>query len=315
MKTFAPICLFTYNRLSETQQTVAALQKNDFAPLSDLFIFSDAAKELSSLDKVMAVRDFIKSIDGFKSVSIFEASKNKGLANAIIDGVSRIITEYGKVIVLEDDLITRPNFLEFMNQGLHYYEKEKKIQSVNGFSLNIESAMDSVYFQQRPFPWGWATWEDRWDISLFDKESLKEIIKNDQSILKKFKNHCGEDVARMLLNSIHNRNDSWYIRWVFNHFTSNKFSVYPLCSLVSNIGFGNEGTHCKGINPYKSSKKGSEDEVLNFIDYKKTKKKITQDFLRYFTKKYRLLIRFQLLRSREGRALVKKEIKSKVFGV
>lgn len=315
MNKYAPICLFTYNRLSETQQTIAALQKNELAKESDLFIFSDAAKNASGVAKVTAVRKSLKGINGFKSVTVFEAIKNKGLATSIIDGVSQIINDYGKVIVLEDDLITSPHFLTFMNRALDFYDIEKKIQSVNGYSLKVESCTSDVYFQQRPFPWGWATWKDRWDVSLFDKEELKKSVNTALGILKEFKRKCGDDSASMLLNSIYDRNDSWYIRWSFNHFRSNRFSVYPFYSLVNNIGFGEEGTHCNGINPYKSKKNPSGDSLFNLVKFKEPEKVISLEFLRYFSKKYRLQIRFHLLRTNVGRGLLKDEFKSKVFGL
>lgn len=117
---FAPILLFTYNRLSETKQTVEALQKNYLASQSKLFIFSDGAKNFRDVQKVKDVREYIGSIDGFKSVKVFESTENKGLANSIIIGVTKIITEYGRVIILEDDLISTPNFLNFMNEALSF---------------------------------------------------------------------------------------------------------------------------------------------------------------------------------------------------
>ena len=311
----APICLFTYNRCSETQQTVKALQNNKLAKESDLFVFSDAAKDTGSPEKVKAVRDYLKSIAGFRSVTIFEATSNKGLANSIIDGVSQVVNEFGKVIVLEDDLITRPDFLNFMNQALSFYEDSKIIQSVNGYSLALKSATATGYFQKRPFPWGWATWKDRWDVQLFEKEPLKELLKADSQLLKQFKRLCGDDVSQMFLNSIHGVNDSWYVRWTFNHFKSGRFSVYPLHSFVSNIGFGEEGTHCKGINPYKSKKSSGLNDHFVFIDFKCPEKKLTQEFLRFFSKKHRLLVRVRLLSTSTGRAAVRDDIKSKIFSL
>ncbi|WP_141089548.1 glycosyltransferase, partial [Campylobacter concisus] len=100
----APIVLFVYNRLDHTKQTIEALQKNEISNKSDLFIYSDAAKNEESKQKVADVREYIKSINGFKNITIIEREKNYGLANSIIDGVTKIVNEYGKVIVLEDDL-------------------------------------------------------------------------------------------------------------------------------------------------------------------------------------------------------------------
>lgn len=111
----APITLFVYNRPDHTNKTIEALKKNKFAKESELFIFSDGPKKQEDASKVKEVRKYLKTIDGFNDVFIKESEKNKGLANSIISGVTEVINKYRKVIVLEDDLITSPVFLEYMN--------------------------------------------------------------------------------------------------------------------------------------------------------------------------------------------------------
>ena len=92
----SPIVMFVYNRPWHTQKTIEALQNNELASESDLFIFSDGAKNATSFKSVNAVRDYIYSITGFKSIQIIERDQNLGLANSIIDGVKGISDEYGK---------------------------------------------------------------------------------------------------------------------------------------------------------------------------------------------------------------------------
>ena len=121
-KKLAPIVLFVYNRLNHTRQTLEALQKNDLASKSELIIYSDSAKNKNDLDKVAKVREYIKNIDGFKKIIIRKAKKNIGLANSIINGVTKVVNEYGKIIVLEDDLMTSRFFLRFMNEALVAYK-------------------------------------------------------------------------------------------------------------------------------------------------------------------------------------------------
>lgn len=113
----APICLFTYNRLEKTKQTINALKKNFLANQSHLIIFSDGAKDYKTKHEVNSVRRFLYTIDGFKSVEIIESPINQGLGESITNGVTKVIDNYGKVIVLEDDLYTTPNFLDYMNQA------------------------------------------------------------------------------------------------------------------------------------------------------------------------------------------------------
>lgn len=308
----APICLFTYNRLNETRQTVEALKRNFLASSSELFVFSDGPKNEANIVKVEEVRQYLRSIRGFKNITIKESPENKGLANSIINGVSLIIEKYEKVIVLEDDLISQPNFLNFMNQTLDFYNQEKRIQSINGYSLKLEEKTSDVYFQVRPFPWGWATWADRWNKSAFNKQNLKAIIESDRSILTKFKKSCGDDISKMLVNSISNKNDSWYVRWTFDHFRNNKYSLFPQYSFIKNIGHSSNGTHCKGINTYFSIPANDQKIEFDFLDFQPPKRKLQKDFLRYFTIRHKLKVRIELLTSVDGRRQVIEEFKLKI---
>ncbi len=308
----APVCLFTYNRLFETQLTIDALKKNKLAQDTELFIFSDHAKKDDSSNKVEAVRQYLYTIDGFKSVKIIESPLNKGLANSIISGVSQVIQKYKKVIVLEDDLITTPNFLNFMNQALDYYSNNRNIQSISAYTLRIKSNNDEVNFQKRPGSWGWATWEDRWAGATFDKQTIQHQIIQNKNILKKFGMACGADMPKMLIDSINDKNDSWYVRWAFDQFMNDKYSVYPAKSYVQNIGFSSNGTHCKGINSYYSELIDSNKTQTAFLNFKTPDMKATREFLYYFTKQHKIKLRISLLKSEEGRKLVFREIKIKL---
>ncbi|CAM3572678.1 glycosyltransferase [Zobellia roscoffensis] len=311
----APICLFTYNRLAETKETVEALKKNLLASESHLLVFSDGAKNEQAQEKIKGVRQYLKTIEGFKSIQIFEASENKGLANSIISGVTNALEQYGKVIVLEDDLTTAPNFLNFMNQALDYYETIDVVQSINGFSPEIKKQnMFDVFYHTRTFPWGWATWKDRWDADIFSKEKIKKEISEDKTILMNLQNTCGSDITKMLLDSINDKNDSWYVRWVYAHFRKQTVGVYPKYALVNNSGFNENGTHCKAINPYKSvNDTDFRNKVqFNFNSQVRIDPIINKQFLRYFSKEYRVLIRLKLLLEKGGLKILLDDIKSKI---
>lgn len=126
MQNLAPIALFVYNRPDHTRRTLQYLKQNRLAKQSLLFIFSDAAKDESQKEMVEEVRDIISSVDGFKHVEIVKRRKNLGLANSIIDGVTRLTEEFGNVIVFEDDLISSEHTLKYFNDALKRYEKEGK---------------------------------------------------------------------------------------------------------------------------------------------------------------------------------------------
>jgi glycosyl transferase family 2 len=248
----APICLFTYNRLSETQQTIEALKNNFLASESELFIFSDGAKNESSKLKVDEVRKHVRSVSGFKSVSVIESDKNKGLARSIISGVSEVIEKFGKVIVVEDDLITSRNFLQFMNESLSRFQKVDQIFSVSGFSVRINVPVNypyDAYFWGRAHSWGWATWLDRWktiDWEFSDFDSFK----SDKQRQKEF-NRYGSDLTKMLVSAQTGKVDSWYVRFTYNQFLQKRLTVYPVLSKVINNGFMEGATHTNSYNRIK----------------------------------------------------------------
>ncbi|MFB6341501.1 glycosyltransferase family 2 protein [Saccharicrinis sp. FJH62] len=308
----APVCFFTYKRLSETKLAIDALKNNYLSEKTDIYIYSDGPKYEVDSSKVDSIREYLKTITGFKSVTINNSETNLGLAGSIINGVSDVLMKYERVIVLEDDLITSPNFLNFMNQALDRYKNQDNIQTVCGFSVAIDHYSDDVYFQRRPFSWGWATWKDYWNTSIFDKKEIKEQLQNNISLIDGFKHFCGDNLGKMLLGSLDNKNDSWFVRWAFNQFLEKRYSVIPSKSLIRNIGFGIDGTHCKGINPYTSFYADPEQTNFNLIPFSEPDENLTKDFLHYFTLRHKVALRLKLLKHKEGRDLVFDEIRQKL---
>lgn len=271
MRKFAPVALFVYNRVDHTVKTLDYLKKNKFASETELFIYSDAAKTIEQEEKVLKVRESILDLEGFKSVKVIKAQKNKGLANSIIDGVSELIDKYGRVIVLEDDILTSPQFLQFMNDALDFYEKITDIWSISGYSfpINIPNTYkSSVYFGYRASSWGWATWKDRWDTIDWKISDFNSYKFN----LLKIHHFCkgGNDLDKMLRYQMSGKIDSWAVRWCYNQAFQNKYTIYPLKSLVTNIGTDGSGTHCD------SSSKRFNVDLYEKLDYE-FEEKVTLD--------------------------------------
>lgn len=247
----APIVIFTFNRIDHTKKTLSALAKNELASQSELYIFSDGPRNLEEKIKVDEVRRYLESIEGFKNITIIKAETNKGLAKSVIDGVTEIINKYGRVIVLEDDLITSPKFITYMNKALELYDKRRDIWSISGYTPNIDiptGYSDSVYLIRRGASWGWATWKDRWVLNDWQISDYKEFKRNKDQV-KKF-NIAGSDMAPMLEDQMKGRINSWAIRWGYNQYRHDKWTVYPISSFVNNIGNDLSGTHTAATTKY-----------------------------------------------------------------
>ncbi len=244
-KSFAPIVLFVYNRPAHVRQTVQALRENDIANESELFIYSDGPKDdPHSKAKVADVRNFIKTITGFRTITIVASEQNKGLADSIIQGVTEIVSLYGRVIVLEDDLVVAPCFLRFMNEALDEYESVPQVMQISGhmFAVKIKAETDAVFL---PFvtSWGWASWKRAWDH--FDPSmSGYEKIKHDTQLRYRFDLEGAYNYFAMLEGQLHGKVDSWAIRWYLSVFLKNGLTLYPITSFIRNIGFDGSGTHC-----------------------------------------------------------------------
>ncbi len=242
----APIVLFVYSRLNLTMQTVEALKKNKLADQSDLFIFSDGPKDEDTEQKVKEVREYIREIKGFKTLNICERKENFGLANSIITGVTDIINKSGKIIVLEDDIITSEDFLLYMNKALNFYENQKNVFSITGYSFtsnNRSGKLDDYYFIKMGDCWSWATWADRWKY--FDKDATGwEELKYNKKLRYEFNFSNSYNYYNMLKSQMENSINSWAIRWYWSVFRQGGLTLYPQKSLIKNIGLDGSGVHC-----------------------------------------------------------------------
>ena len=239
----APIVLFVYNRLWHTKQTVDSLRVNELANKSELIVVSDGAKNKNEEINVEAVRNYIKSISGFKSVQIIKRIKNYGLAQNIITGVTEVVDEYGKVIVLEDDLVTSRYFLSYMNDALNVYEKSEGVISIHGYMYPVKKRLTETFFIKGADCWGWATWKRGWDLFNRDGTALLNQIKvqKKESVFDFEKSY---PYMKMLQDQTEGKNNSWAVRWYASAFLSDKLTLYPRQTLVKNIGFDGSGTHC-----------------------------------------------------------------------
>jgi hypothetical protein len=238
--TLAPITLFVYNRPGHTRQTVEALQKNALAKDSELFIFSDAPKSEEQSKSVREVREYIRQIAGFKSVTIIEREANYGLARSIIEGVSRLCGEYGRVIVLEDDLVASPYFLQFMNDALNMYEHDDRVMHISGSTYPIEPMEDETFFLRIPLCWGWATWDRAWRH--FSK-SDDLMLKFDQAMRREFSFNNSYHYWEQFESNSRGLINTWFVYWYAALFLRGGLALFPGKSLVRNIGMDGSGVH------------------------------------------------------------------------
>lgn len=245
----APIAFFAYRRPAHAKASLEALSKCEGAKESELYIFSDGAKDGNDRKSVEEVRELIAGRKWCGRVNIIERERNLGLAASIISGVTELCEKYGRAIVLEDDLVVSPQFLNYMNDALNIYQSTPEVMHISGYILPIKAKLPETFFYRATTCWGWATWKRAWDSFEPDpKKLLDEIVA--KGLLEEFDVKGSTGFSETLKANAEGRMKTWAIRWYASVFLKGGLCLHPGESLVSNIGLDGSGVHCGKSNDY-----------------------------------------------------------------
>lgn len=248
----APIALFVYNRPDHTLRTLEALSNNKLSDRSHLIIYCDGPKNSAGQDEansVNAVRKLVSKFHWPGTKEIYEEPFNKGLSNSVIDGITATVTKYGKVIVIEDDIVTSPGFITYMNDALKLYEQDKQVMSVTGYCFPCGHKKDTFLIKAGTSTWAWGTWYDSWKLFNSNAQELLDNI-NSKSLSYQFNFKNSYDYHGMLQKQVNGHIDSWGIRWYASVLLNEGYGLWPGQSLANNIGHDNSGSHCTTENRY-----------------------------------------------------------------
>ena len=290
----APIVFFAYNRPDHTRKSLLALSENTLAPDSKLYIFCDGTPKGTSEENIKnnnLVKAVLREKKWCGKVEIIESSFNKGLAKSVIEGVEEVLNKHGKIIVLEDDLMTSTYFLEYMNKGLDLYENDSKVAQISGFTYAPPSLLDtkSTFFLPLTTTWGWATWKRVWDNCDFDCLDYT-LLKEDKKLTYQFNYNGSYNYKKMFIQQMEsNKVSSWGIRFYWNVFKQQSVVLYPEKSLVRNIGWDNSGKHNDSYEIFPMPEWDKNYRVLNYPshnDLNGEKLNITMTYLKKRTSMY-----------------------------
>jgi Glycosyl transferase family 2 len=276
-----PVVLFVYNRPEHTLKVLEALKQNN---IEKLYIFSDGPKLEADLEKVKKVRDIVSNIN-WCNVEYEFAEKNRGLADSIIYGVSKVFNVgYDKLVVLEDDCVPSPNFMKFMREAFDFYEDYDNVMHISGFGLPLKKHTKSdVYFTPYPCSWGWGTWRKYWEsCNFYQYENYKFLLQN-ESMRRKF-NYAGEAFSEFLEMQLKGQINSWLIRWYFHLFQNNGLAVWSYNSYINNKGFDGSGVHSNKIDRFNQKLVSHKDdnEKIVFEENVVVNEVLIKEFRRYF---------------------------------
>ena len=251
----APIVLFVYKRPGHAKQTLESLGNNVLADQSELYIYADGPKSDATpedIQNINSTKQVIREKQWCKTVTIFESKNNKGLANSIIAGVTDIVNKYGKIIVIEEDVLLSPYFLKFMNDALETYKNNQKVLSIGSWNYFITSQkITKNFFLRYPDSIAWGTFDRAWKLFEEDGIVLLNKLKKNKKLLK----YLNTDGAmpyfeEMLCKQIDHKIDSWAIRWTGTAALHQMLTFFPRSTLSKHIGFGEGASHEDSDNDY-----------------------------------------------------------------
>ena len=238
---YAPIVICPYNRYDALKQVIEALKKNTLAAESALFLFSDAPYIPQHTAAVQKVRDYLYTITGFKHVFVIERPTNYGPILNYDDAFQKILDRYDRYINIEDDIITSPYFLQYMNDALECYKDNPEVMAISAYKpYKLEKLYSDVFFLQYFQPWGNAMWK-KWRVaalSLNAAEVMAELQR--KSLLKKFNiySSCIISNQRLLQMTIDKKINAKDVVISANILNQGKYVVFPVESMSNCIGLG-----------------------------------------------------------------------------
>ncbi|MBQ0958342.1 hypothetical protein KAK06_05175 [Ideonella sp. 4Y11] len=243
----APVAVMAYRRPQHLDATLQALLLCPEAADSDIHVFVDGPKGEADRAEVQATRDVARRLLGERATYHF-AQTNQGLARSIIGAVTSLSAAYGRVIVLEDDIVVAPITLTYLNAALARYQDDPRVMQVSAHMFDNVPWADGDPALMLPFTtsWGWATWERAW--RQFDPLAIGwEGLATDKALRRSFNLSGVYDFASMLERQMRGLRDSWAIRWYWSVYRAGGMVLYPPRSLVSNTGFDGSGTHGRAL--------------------------------------------------------------------
>ena len=303
MSHIAPVAIFCYVRLDHLKRTINALLANDLAKETDAYIFSDGARSEKDIPVVNELREYLKTIEGFKSIKIVERPQNVGLNNNIQGGISEVLENNDRVIVIEDDIVTSPYFLKYVNDGLEKYQDNPKVGAIQGYQYPIDTkGLPQTVFKLGCSCWGWATWKRAWILFEDDGKRLLETLKKQGKgpLMSKLFEQC-------LISQAEGKAQAWDVCWAASLMAQDMVSLTPTKSMTQNIGCDNSGTQCTTVDEDSYTVDLCDYEITEFNEVVEDNKIVRQKILDFFKDREERIKIFEKEERQERRKLRRKK--------
>jgi len=287
----APVVLFVYKRIDHVTCVIDALKQNPLSKYTTIYIYSDAAKDKQDYENVSVVRRYLKGISGFKKIFIIEREKNWGLLANITSGVTEVVEQHGKVIVLEDDIVVSKYFLTYMNDALNLYENDEKVMAVSGFWWSTDKdTLPDTFFSPWFTVWGWGTWRRSWRC--FDRNPSKVLREFPRDEIPFFNIYGEFDLWSQVEGNACGRLESWAVFFMINIWQKGGLVLHSKHDLCKNIGFDGTGEHCKSSFNDKFQRNDLWDgEVSSFTDCLEVNNEAVKSLVAWFDRQNKIAVK------------------------
>lgn len=241
-----PITFIIFNR---PEFTMKVFEQIRIAQPRKLFVIADGPRNehRGDFEKCKAARDIITLVNWDCDVVTNYAQENLGCRHRISSGLDWVFSQTEESIILEDDCVPHPSFFHFCEELLDRYRNDQRVMHIGGtnYLFGRKRFPHSYYFSRYNHCSGWASWRRAWryfdvDMNIWpelrDRQLLKDILKDSRAVA---------DWQRAFELVYKKRLDSWAYGWTLACWAQSGLTIIPNVNLISNIGFGENGTHTR----------------------------------------------------------------------
>lgn len=255
MYNFAPIGITVYNRHNHLYDLLTSLSQDPFAVETPVYVISDAPANDKDFEDVVLVRKLkYEFSNSFKELNFIENRINIGFNRSYQKLITEVFKKYDRIIFFEDDNLTSPHFLRYMNEMFLKYETNNEIRFICGYNYPIELPTDyhyDIYFAQKVSAWGYGFWKNKYlNVHALNKKDML----GDLDTLKILKNNSPKTYYTLMNDLLGEKilNDA-RIEYLLTK--NNWASIFPVKPLVKNTGHDGSGLNCGEDSYYQNQMK------------------------------------------------------------
>lgn len=239
-----PILFLIFNRPTMAQRVFASIRE---AHPAQLFVAADGPRDdrPGEAEKCEQARRVIEAVDWDCQVLTLFREKNLGCGRGPSSAIDWFFEHVEEGIILEDDCLPHSDFFTFCASLLERYKNDARVSVITGnnFQGGRKRGNASYYFSKYNHVWGWATWRRAWqqnDRALAFWPGWKGSVSWARHMPDKIERRYWTDIFdRMYRKEI----DTWDYPWTGSVWYHGGLTATPNVNLVTNIGFGPDGTH------------------------------------------------------------------------